>query len=692
MDFYERMYLPVLSFDEDRDVIGRDILRAALCERPCNIVLVETGGKLSGIITRGDISRARDAGLPGVPVNRNFAVQRGRNYMEARNLFRERDRVNEIPVTDEEGRLLGICTRNDDLLYLAYSSPWEENRYIAPFLEHLDKARFVRPNRDDTRRKKIFDRWISEFEKRGVSCEQIDFTEIPEKQKEDIAILLVDEEMHNGAAAVIESLDHGVYRLPVAHTFREYERIMSEHAYDELVNRLSDSGIRIYNMYFSKDEGTPGRKRLFDGMRNWLKMPEARGVNPHVVPSCAQGFFGELNTGTYAAEVGKLYFRLESSSVYTRMKDVRSRYLNIVNGERVTIGQPEEAERTIWFFGPCFILGGFVEDKHTIESMLQEKLNAEGFSARVVNCGCYESLYQRMIHITSTPMKPGDILVMNLEDRPYAGTENIELVDLLDQNDVPCEWLLDLPTHCNYKVNRIYAGELYRRMIKDGVFDQKPDTGVKRTLLSRAQAVNSLYLDLHFYNYQPQEGEVTGGVVMHANPFTYGHRYLIETASKQVDRLIVLLLEDETGVASFAERYAMAVEGTADLPNVRIVPGGPFQGTRNVFKEYFVRVEPADMEESARAVMLIYAEIIAKRLGITKRFIGEEQNPKMQFFNVLMKEIMTANGIEVIEIPRAKAKENVISASAARKAAEEGDEEALLANLPETSVRFFVGP
>ena len=693
MDYYERSQLPVLSFKEERLDLDCGVIREALCEKPCNIVLVEVKNRLSGIVSWGDISRAKNAGKDKVPINRNFTFLKGKQFMRAREIFREKEKIREIPVTDEDGLLLGMCTRNDDLLYLEYRNQWEENRYVRPFLSRLKAVRIVRAPEGDTRRRKVIDRWIEEFRKCGVVYEQIDFSEIPEKQNEEkTPVLVVDEETSRGAGAVIKALDGGLYRQDVVRTFREFERSMSEHAYDELIGKLANSGIKIYNMYFTEDESTEGRRRLWTEMRKWReKNPEVIDYNIYVASSWAQGFYGELNTGSYAAEVGSHNFNLETNNIYTRLKDTKSRYFNIVNGERVTVGQPEEAERTIWFFGPCFVIGQYVEDKHTIESILQERLNREGYSCRVVNCGCFETPYQSMVHITSTPMKPGDIMVIHVENRPFEGTESIDVMEVLDRNNAPAEWLLDNPLHCNHKVNKIYADDLFERMVRDNVLTGEVKKG-QRAMLSRALAVNSLYLDLHFNDFHPEKGVVVGSIGMHGNPFTLGHRYLIETASKQVDRLFVLLIEDDLGIFSYAERFAMAVEGTRDLPNVKIVAGGPFQATRNVFREYFVKVKPTDMRESAMVDTLIFTEIIAKRLGITRRFLGDERhNPKMQFFNELMKEVLPRYGIEVIELPRAQAGGRSISASLARNAAAEGDRETLLANIPETTLRFFIG-
>ncbi len=692
MDYYERSQLPVLSFEEETAELDRGVIREALCEKPCNIVLVEVKNRLFGIVSWGDILRANKAGKDKVPINRSFTFLKGKQFMRARGIFREKERIREIPVIDEDGFLLGMCSRSDDLLYLEYRNLWKENRYVRLFLSRLKAVRIVRAPDDDTRRRKVIDRWIEEFMKCGIVCGQIDFSEIPEKQKEKTPILVVDEETRLGAGALIEALyGGGRYRLGVVQTFRKFERSMSEHAEDELIGKLVNSGIKIYNMYYTVDKSTEGRRRLWAGMRKWLENPELNNSNPYVIPSCAQGFYGELNTGSYAAEVGRMHFNLYANNIYTGLTDVKSRYFNVVNGERVTVGQPEEAERTIWFFGPCFVIGGLVEDKYTIESILQERLNREGYSCRVVNCGCFETPYQRMARITLTPMKPGDIMVIDVENRPFEGTESIDMMELLDRNNVPAEWLLELPVHCNHKVNKIYADDLFERMVRGNVLTGEVKKG-QRTMLLRALAVNNLYLDLHFNDFRPEKGMVVGSIDIHGNPFTLGHRYLIETASKQVDRLFVFLIEDNLGIFSYTERFAMAVEGTRDLPNVKIVPGGPFQATRNVFQEDFVKVRPADMREGATLDTLIFAEIIAKRLGITRRFLGDERhNPKMQFFNELMKEVLPRYGIEVIELPRAQAGWRSISASLARNATAEGDRKTLLANIPETTLRFFMG-
>lgn len=63
---------------------------------------------------------------------------------------------------------------------------------------------------------------------------------------------------------------------------------------------------------------------------------------------------------------------------------------------------------------------------------------------------------------------------------------------------------------------------------------------------------------------QPTEKASIGVIVMNANPFTLGHRYLIEQAARQVDRLFIIPVKEDGGEHQpsrsffpYAERKAM---------------------------------------------------------------------------------------------------------------------------------------
>lgn len=140
-----------------------------------------------------------------------------------------------------------------------------------------------------------------------------------------------------------------------------------------------------------------------------------------------------------------------------RFKDISGKYHNAKDGERLTVENPLEFDRTIYFFGPCFILGSHVEDKHTIESFLQVKCNSEGNRCKVVNLGCWDTQAGTVQRILSTPIKENDIIVIYLNNRQIPCTDKLNLINALEKNDAPANWFIDMFEHCNYKANRIYA-------------------------------------------------------------------------------------------------------------------------------------------------------------------------------------------------------------------------------------------
>lgn len=69
------------------------------------------------------------------------------------------------------------------------------------------------------------------------------------------------------------------------------------------------------------------------------------------------------------------------------------------------------------------------------------------------------------------------------------------------------------------------------------------------------------YLSHYFAHFQGRQYETLGAIVMNCNPFSKGHRYLIEQAGKQVEFLIVFAVEEDLSLFSFEERIRMIRKG-----------------------------------------------------------------------------------------------------------------------------------
>ncbi|MBR3383245.1 MAG: [Clostridia bacterium] len=184
----------------------------------------------------------------------------------------------------------------------------------------------------------------------------------------------------------------------------------------------------------------------------------------------------------------------------------------------------------------------------------------------------------------------------------------------------------------------------------------------------------------------PRFGGTVGAIVMNCNPFTLGHRYLIETASAQADRLFVFVVSEDRSRFSFADRFAMVKLGTEGMENVTVLPSGEYMISQATFPTYFIKDVGSVERIHAELDLTLFALKIAPVLNITKRFVGTEPYCAVtRAYNEVMKEILPANGIEVSEIERLGG----ISASRVREAIDSGDGAELCRLVPATTLNYL---
>lgn len=182
-----------------------------------------------------------------------------------------------------------------------------------------------------------------------------------------------------------------------------------------------------------------------------------------------------------------------------------------------------------------------------------------------------------------------------------------------------------------------------------------------------------------------REGK-SGLIVMNANPFTRGHRFLISQAARQVDTLFIIPVKEDRSEFSYAERKAMLEAGCSDLENVIVCEGSDYSISAATFPTYFLK----ELDEAATTQMSLDLSLFAKRiapaLGAKIRFVGSEPLDAMtQRYNELMHELLPLEGISVVEIARLSEENRAISASAVRAALDERKfSEAALKAFPTT--------
>ncbi len=204
---------------------------------------------------------------------------------------------------------------------------------------------------------------------------------------------------------------------------------------------------------------------------------------------------------------------------------------------------------------------------------------------------------------------------------------------------------------------------------------------------STPQHLNTLYLNTstpQHLNTTPPRG---GVVVMNCNPFTLGHRYLIEQAAKQVERLYVMVVREDCSLFAYTERKAMVEQGVADIENVNVIDGSDYAISRATFPTYFLK----RLDDAADTQILLDLDLfrrhIAPALGATVRFVGTEPTDQLtRRYNQLMHEALK----DVREINRLEKDGNAVSASRVRKAMEEGDMNTIRQLVPPTTLPYII--
>ncbi|WP_334328587.1 [citrate (pro-3S)-lyase] ligase [Companilactobacillus sp. HBUAS59699] len=183
------------------------------------------------------------------------------------------------------------------------------------------------------------------------------------------------------------------------------------------------------------------------------------------------------------------------------------------------------------------------------------------------------------------------------------------------------------------------------------------------------------------------EGKI-GSIVMNANPFTLGHRRLVEVASSKNDHVYVFVVKNDVSLFTYSERIELVKQGVQDLSNVTVVSGNDYIISPATFPAYFLKSDQEIGTYQARLDAILFKNQIAKPLGIATRYLGKEPYSKTtdsynhELLDILPPEV----NVEIID--RKTADDKIISATKVRQAILDDDQELLHEFLPETTMEF----
>jgi len=186
-----------------------------------------------------------------------------------------------------------------------------------------------------------------------------------------------------------------------------------------------------------------------------------------------------------------------------------------------------------------------------------------------------------------------------------------------------------------------------------------------------------------------------GACVINGNPFTLGHLYLVEQASRRVDTLYVFMVREDRSVFPYPVRRRLADRATAHLPNVVVLDASRYAISAATFPSYFLKKLDQVALEQMRLDVRLFGQRIAPAFSVRARFVGSEpSDPATRAYNEVMREVLPDDGIEWVEVPRTAgaggAAGDFISASRVRAALARREFEKIRPWVPPATMEFLL--
>jgi len=390
-------------------------------------------------------------------------------------------------------------------------------------------------------------------------------------------------------------------------------------------------------------------------------------------------------------------------------KDKETKYVNVKNGHRVTEYQPEKYDNTIFIVGGCQTFGVYHKDNQTSSSQLQKILNEKSLGKiyKVENYGHYlfSNLINNLRVVNQIKFKKGDIVMLAVNGAnpnslfPRINFSKMELPDNYGHLFVD-------NVHASPNLTKFIAEKMFEYLYKNDFFanqtakqsyktKQIPLYGLQVNISNIDSISSDFKENLEEYKISllqtklRTQGKI-GSIVMNCNPFTLGHRYLIEFAASQVKHLYIFAVEEDKSIFPFNDRFELIKAGTKDLENVTVLPSGKFIISSITFSDYFNKSEIQGREIDPSMDVKLFAKEIAPVLGINVRFAGEEPIDMItKQYNDSMRKILPDYGIEFIEIKRKESSGAVISASRVRALLKDKDFDAISQIVPKTTLDYL---
>ena len=355
--------------------------------------------------------------------------------------------------------------------------------------------------------------------------------------------------------------------------------------------------------------------------------------------------------------------------------------------------------KRIYVVGPCIVEGILNPEQETlcylIDMYLSNYIKCKRY--KVIPVGVPNNRMEQILKLYEYDICKNDIVLFMDELLGDLSEEDLDLTSRFNAyTGEDCLYYENRPIHTTVYGNEWIVEEIVNRILLPVIRNQRENEGRGEIyhypevyLKEEDKDELKKYLD-SIPTFENAGGKTIGSIVMNANPFTKGHYHLVETASRLVDLLYVFVVEEDASDFSFKSRMEMVKLGCGGFENVRVIPSGKFIISSTTFQSYFEKGNIQEKEVDTTKDVTMFGKYIAPALHITKRFVGEEPFDKVTLqYNEMMKKRLPAYGVDLIEIPRVKEQDTVVSATLVREFVKKEMWDKLLHFVPLTTYNYI---
>lgn len=407
-------------------------------------------------------------------------------------------------------------------------------------------------------------------------------------------------------------------------------------------------------------------------------------------------------TFTKAARIlnwGSLYEQQELMELYQKSRD------EMLQFKPMKISQEEN--NTLCLCGPCIVHGDAPAGDRFPEILYQHVLHDLGYKVETIVVDGHDSEVEKYVLEKSFGQQDCLAVIVQLNDemwKHFQADIDINLSSFFQNRPENSRWFSDALIHTTGEGNRQLANYLspfLRSFLLEN--SQGSDSNIYKQIEQiHLNPLEEEELEQYFEKIKPlcfspefSKSNRIGAIVMNCNPFTNGHRYLIEQAAKEMDGLYIFVVEEDLSIFPFADRIELVKKGlNPKLGNVKVIPSGRFILSTRTFASYFAKEHLQRKTVDATEDVAFFGQFIVPRLHINVRFFGEEPlDTVTRQYNLDMKRKLPYYGVEVREIPRLEISDDstgeVISASRLREAWKLEDWDLLKKLAPPSTLEYL---